>query len=321
MSTLNIADGALTGSQAAYVSKTYARLLAALPQIKTELFKNRAIYQPVDFGGKSVTHVNYGATELDEQKQKMAPTVYSDLFMEKRWVKLRRFNKAFALTNMDELNSALYPNTLQTPYSQALVNASKRKHNEVALAALLGPAVCGRDEANLSEKVLPPSQYINWDRAGGETFSEVLGKIGGLYVDNDIITDEEEVEAFTFANKYILADLNADPSYSTILENDGKFRPKFKMQSVANIMPIKYGKLPFVTNADESRTYSVPVWTKDSLIIAPWKEFKMEITIDSSLQDNPRKMFAETAVDAVRSNEKSVYVIQFKVSADEVQNG
>lgn len=322
MSMLSIQPGSLLGPQAAYVSKTYARLLAALPQINTELFNSsRAIHQPVEFGDKSVTHVNYGSVELDEQKQRLAPTVYSDLFLEKRWVKLRRFNKAFPLTNMDELSSALYPNTLQTPFSQALISASKRKHNEVALAALLGPAVCGRDEANLTEKVLPASQYITWDRAGGETFSEVLGKIGGLYVDNDIITDEEEVEAFTFANKHVLDDLNADPSYSTILENDGKFRPKFKMQPIANIMPVKYGKLPFVTNPDGSRTYSIPVWTRDSLIIAPWKEFKMEITIDSSLQDNPRKMFAETAVDAVRTNEKSVYVIQYTVSASEVQNG
>lgn len=315
MSELSIQTGALNGPAAAYVSKTYARLLASLPQIKTNIFAGRAVFQPVEFGGKTVTHVNYGSTELDEQKQKMAPTVYSDLFMEKRWVKLRRFNKAFAITNQDELNSALYPNTLKTPFAEALQSAAKRKMNEVALNALLGSATCGRDEASLTTKELPQSQYITWDRAGGETFSEVLGKIGGLYVDNDIITDDEEVEAFCFANKHVLEDLNADPSYRTILENDGKFAPKFKMQPVANIMPVKYGKVPFVTNADESRTYFIPVWTKDSLIIAPWKEFKLEVTIDSSKQDNPRKMFAETAVDAVRTNEKTVYVIKYTVAA------
>lgn len=315
MSTLNIQPGALTGPQAAYVSKTYARLLAALPQIKTNIFNGRAIFQPVEFGGKSVTHINYGSVELDEQTQRLQPTVYSDLFLEKRWVKLRRYNKAFPITNMDELNSALYPNTLQTPYSIALQNAAKRKINEVGIAALLGSATCGKDEANLTQKVLPASQYITWDRAGGETFSEVLGKIAGLFVDNEVITDEEEVEAFTFANKHIIDDLNSDPSYRTILENDGKFAPKFKMQPVGNIMPIKYGKIPFKINPDESKTYQIPVWTKDALVIAPWKEFNMEITIDSSLQDNPRKMFAETAVDAVRTNEKAVYVIEYTVAA------
>lgn len=311
MSELNIQPGALTGAQAVYVSKTYARLLALLPQVKVNIFANRAITQPVDFGNKSVAMVNVGVTELDEQKQRLQHTNYSDLFQQKRWVKLRKYNKAFALTNTDELSGANYPNTLETPYSKAILAAANRKVNEVGIEALLGTATAGANEAELKEIALPDSQVITWDKSGGEMFADVLAKIAGLYVDNNVITDMEEVPAFTLANKAVIDSLASDPSYRTILEQNEKFAPMFKMQPIGNILPIKYGKIPFKVNSDESKTYRIPVWTKDSLVIAPWKEFRMEITIDSSLQDNPRKMFAETALDAVRADEKSVYVIEY----------
>jgi hypothetical protein len=312
---LNIQPGALSGAKAAYMTKTYSDMLALLPQIKTPLFANRAIHSPVAFGQSSVAAINVGKTEFDEQTQRLADTVYSDLFQQKRWVKLHRFNKAFAMTRMDSLSGADYPKTLETPYSMALKPAAMRVANRRGIKALLGQALVGQEESGLSVVNLPAGNVLDWDFANGQSFKDVLSIAAKKFLDNDVVENEDDLLAFVLANGDVVSNLAQDPSYRTILENDAKFGPKYTMQPEGGILPVKYSRIPYIANSDGSRTYTIPVWTKESLIIAPWKEFDMEITIDTSKQDNPRKIFAESAVDAVRSNEKTVFVISYTKSA------
>jgi hypothetical protein len=292
--------------QAAYIEEMHTNIKTVLPQIKTDLFNGRAVYNPVNSAQSKVVGINIGRVELKPKLQRIEKTEYSDVFMEKRWVKIHGWKDNFPISRMDTLSGAA---DLQADLMRVIPPAVKRVMNRRGLDALVGAANVGFDETAWTQKNLPASNFHTWDIASGVLFTDVLKEVVMGFDDDDVDTEEQEI--FAIADGFTKKALMDDPTYVNWLNMGEHVLPKGSLKEFDGVVPVKYNKLPFRLDTDGSKIYQIPVWVKDAIIIAPWLEPVIEVAIDTS-NDFIRALHVEVYADAVRAYEQGVRVIEFK---------
>lgn len=303
---LQIAPGALTAEQAAYLNDMHSDIRVLLPRISDSVFKGRSLTKNENSALNTVASVNIGKLVFTEKNQRAQKTSYNSLAYGQRWVGLKEWVSNYLITKRDDLSGL---KTYMQDLMAALPAATTELANNVGLDALLGVAKEGDDVMSTKDKTLPAKNVIAWDPTK-EDFTEVLENVRQSLSDDKVKLNKNR-RAFALVDGFVQKQLANDPKYISILNMNSKMLPEGEMGPYLSINPLEYPVLPTRVDSDGKTVYRIPVWVTDAITEVVWLDPFISVLQDASHQHDTSVHFGVYR-NAVRNYEEGVRVIEFK---------
>lgn len=243
-----------------------------------------------------------GLIEMSPVLSRLQPSVPSDLPTDRRWVYPNDFARAVYPDTFDKLRLLNDPTS---QYMQALVNAAKRKMDDVFIDALFADAKTGKQGGTTTS--FPSSQQVGVNIGGtssGLNFAK-LRAAREILAGNEVDPDEELYVAVTSKQ---MNDLMNEPQLTTR-----------EFVNFAGMSPVESGRVMRVQGFNIIETQRlklngssqrrVPVWSKYGMHFGTWEGMKGTIVQDPTITGNPYKCEVTLTIGATRVEEKRVVEI------------
>ena len=303
---LNIAPGALTAEQAAYLNDMHTDIRVLLPRISESIFKGRSLTKNEKSAKNTVASVNVGKVVFSEKLQRAQETRYNSLYYAQRWAGLREWTSNYLITKRDDLSGL---KTYMQDLMAGLPAAATELANQVGVSALLGTAKVGDDVISAKDVALPDKNVISWDPET-EDFTDVLENVKQSFSDAKVSLNAKR-KAFVLADGFVQKALANSPKYISILNMNSKMLPEGEMGPYLSINPLDYPALPTRQDTDGKTVYRIPVWVTDAITEVVWLDPLISVLPDASHEHDTSVHFGVYR-NAVRNYEEGVRVIEFK---------
>ena len=243
-----------------------------------------------------------GLIEMAAVTSRLQPSVPSDLPTERRWVYPNDFARAVYVDTFDKLRLLTDPTSF---YMQALVNAAKRKMDDVFIAALFADAKTGKTGSSTTS--FPAGQQVGVNVGGtssGLNFAK-LRAAREILAANEVDPDEELFVAVT-ANE--MSDLMNEPQLTNrdFVQFSGMSPSESgRLMKSQGFTIIETQRL--AVNGSSQRR--VPVWSRLGMHFGTWEGMKASMVIDPTITGNPYKCEVTLTCGATRVEEKRVVEI------------